>query len=167
MSETAVRVAGFTAAEKRALVQDLLRKKAKKSRSFPVSFGQLRLWFLDCLDPGNPAYDMPSAVRLAGDLDAAAFRRAVAEIVRRHDVLRTSFQLLDGEPVQVVAADLRRDLPLIDLRALPAGAREAEARRLAGEEAAYRFNLEEGGLLRVLLVHLSLATTWCSPTCIT
>src|SRR5206468_1778360 len=95
----------------------------------PLSFSQERLWFLDRLQPGSPAYNIPAAVRLAGALDGAALRRALAEVVRRHEALRTTFAVGRSGPVQTIAARLAPAVPAVDLGALPAARREAEVRR--------------------------------------
>ena len=92
---------------------------------FPVSFAQQRLWFLDQFEPNSPYYNIPVAVRLEGPLDAGALARALNEIVRRHEVLRTTFGTQDGEPVQLIAPALTLSLPVLDLTHLPAAGREA------------------------------------------
>ncbi len=124
----------------------------------PLSFAQERLWFLDRLDPGTPTYNLPNAIRFVGAFDLPAFAAAVGEIVRRHGALRTTFALVDGEPMQVVAPPppwpRSLSLPIADLSALPAERREAEMRRLAAEEAARPFDLARGPLLRVSVVTL-------------
>ena len=113
----------------------------------PASFAQQRLWFLDQLEPGSPVYNMPVGVRLDGDLDEASLSRALNEIVRRHEALRTSFVTVDGRPRQQIAADLEIELPRIDLRARPEEPRDAELRRLIAEEAARPFHLATGPLI--------------------
>ncbi|HVR99450.1 MAG TPA: amino acid adenylation domain-containing protein, partial [Thermoanaerobaculia bacterium] len=127
-----------------------------RDRPLPLSFAQQRLWFLDQLDPGSPAYNLPAAVRLSGSLVRPVLAAALGEIVRRHESLRTTFGPVGpGEPVQVIAAPPEIGLvalPVVDLSALPEAAREAEALRLAGEEAQRPFDLERGPLLRVTLV---------------
>jgi amino acid adenylation domain-containing protein len=120
----------------------------------PLSFAQERLWFLGQLDPGNPAYNMPAVVRIEGRLDAAALAAAFDEVRRRHEVLRTAFPAERGLPRQAVAAEHRRPLPGVDLAALPAAAREAEAERIAREEGRRPFDLERGPLLRAALLRL-------------
>jgi amino acid adenylation domain-containing protein len=120
----------------------------------PLSFAQERLWFLDRLQPGGSSYNLLAALRLTGRLDAAALASALAEIVRRHEALRTTFAEREGTPVQIVAAPFAPDLPVIDLRALPGELREAEARRLAAAESARPFDLARGPLLRAALLHL-------------
>src|SRR6185503_8717071 len=90
-------------AEKRALLAELLRKKATKSSKAPLSFAQQRLWFLDQLDPANASYNITRAVRLEGPLDLQDLRRALNAIIARHESLRTNFISVEGEPVQVIA----------------------------------------------------------------
>lgn len=114
----------------------------------PLSFAQEPLWFLDQLVPEDPFYNMPSAYRLVGALDVGALRRALDEIVARHDVLRTTFPAPGGRPHQRVASPA--PVPL----EVEAVADQAEARRRAGEEAAAPFDLERGPLLRARLLRL-------------
>jgi amino acid adenylation domain-containing protein len=121
---------------------------------FPLSFSQERLWFLDQMDPGNPAYNMWGAIRLRGALNAAALERALSEIVRRHESLRTTFRMLDDGPAQLVWPHAGFRMPVIDRTAVPAAEREAEVRRLAGDEARRPFDLEAGPLFRATLVRL-------------
>ncbi|HEX3128845.1 MAG TPA: amino acid adenylation domain-containing protein [Thermoanaerobaculia bacterium] len=118
----------------------------------PLSFAQERLWFIDRLTPGSPLYNMPSALRLTGEVDVALLETALREIAHRHEVLRATFLEIDGEPRQVVDPEVRLRLPVIDLRALPDS--EAEALRLAAEEAVRPFDLRRGPLLRAGLVRL-------------
>jgi amino acid adenylation domain-containing protein len=125
----------------------------------PVSFAQQRLWFIDQLEPGSAAYNVPSALRLRGRFDPGVLERAVTEIVRRHETLRTVFAMVDGEPVQVVRDTIPLALPVTDLRSLPAESREAVAARLASEEAVRPFDLAAGPLLRVSAMRLD-ETEW-------
>ncbi|HEX8696157.1 MAG TPA: amino acid adenylation domain-containing protein, partial [Longimicrobium sp.] len=121
----------------------------------PLSFAQQRLWFLDRLEPGSAVYNVPVALRLAGELDAAGLAWALTEVVRRHEVLRTTFGAgADGEPVQVVHAPVPVRLPVVDLSALDEAAREALAGRLAREEAARPFDLARGPVLRGTLLRV-------------
>jgi amino acid adenylation domain-containing protein len=120
----------------------------------PLSFAQERLWFLDQLQPGTAAYNIPNAVRLNGALDVAALRRALAAIVRRHEALRTVFAVQEGRPVQVIREDLHPALPLADLSALPRAAREMELGRLLAAASAQPFDLAAGPLLRHALLRL-------------
>ncbi|MEA2692845.1 MAG: hypothetical protein QOJ16_2232, partial [Acidobacteriota bacterium] len=127
----------------------------------PLSFAQERLWFLDRLEPGNPAYNLPGAVRLRGSgrLDPAALAAALCEVVRRHEPLRTTYPETAGHPEPRIAPGLELALPLIDLSRLPALEREPEWRRLAGEEARLPFDLALGPLIRTALVLLSPETS--------
>ena len=120
--------------------------------NLPLSFAQQRLWFLDQLEPGSHAYNMPGAVRLSGALNEEALRRALFEFVRRHESLRTSFPLVGGEPVQMIDPPARLPIPLIDLRDLPLSRRDAELDELLAHEARQPFDLAQGPLLRVKLV---------------
>jgi amino acid adenylation domain-containing protein len=120
----------------------------------PLSFAQQRLWFLHQLDPANPVYNLPTAVRLTGRLDAAALAATIAEVVRRHEALRTTFSTEGGTPVQIVAPPQAHALPVVDLSELAESEREAEARRLADEEALRPFDLARGPLLRAKLLRL-------------
>ncbi|HEV2705170.1 MAG TPA: amino acid adenylation domain-containing protein, partial [Pyrinomonadaceae bacterium] len=130
----------------------------------PLSFAQQRLWFLDQLDPGNFTYNIPLAVRLRGKLNVAALERSLTEIVRRHETLRTTFALVEGEPVQIVAPPAPVSLPVVDLRHLPEAERERQVRQMAEDEAMRPFNLAEGPLFRVNLLkveeehHIALLT---------
>ena len=122
---------------------------------FPLSFPQQRLWLVDQVEPGNPAYNLPTPLRIPGPLDAAALERALAEIVSRHESLRTRFGMVDGEPAQLVSSPGRFVLPAVDLASLPGGAREAEARRLAAVEWRTPFDLGRGPLFRARLLRVA------------
>ncbi|WP_333992804.1 condensation domain-containing protein, partial [Burkholderia orbicola] len=108
---------------------------------FPTSFAQRRMWFLDQLNPGSATYNISSALRLGGKLDAVVLERALAELVSRHESLRTTFVAEGGEPVQWIVEHGTCELARIDL----SGANEADrAMRLRGhidEEAARPFDL--------------------------
>ncbi|MEA2693259.1 MAG: hypothetical protein QOJ16_2646, partial [Acidobacteriota bacterium] len=126
--------------------------------SAPLSYAQERLWFLDQLDPGSAAYNIPLALRLTGHLDVPALAASLTEIARRHATLRTRFALLAGaseeRPIQVIGPPAGLALPLADLAGLPEAAREAEAHRLAREEARRPFDLGKGPVLRAALLRL-------------
>jgi acyl carrier protein len=132
----------------------------------PLSFAQQRLWFLDQLEPDSPAYNVPMAVRLTGELSVEALERTCAEIVRRHETLRTVFTRGADQPAQVVrdAQSARPELPVLDLSEAPEEARAEWELGLALEEARQPFDLARGPLLRLALVrrsareHLLLAT---------
>ncbi|HSG40608.1 MAG TPA: amino acid adenylation domain-containing protein, partial [Thermoanaerobaculia bacterium] len=114
----------------------------------PLSFAQERLWFLDLFAPGNAAYNVPSFVRLRGPLDAAALRRTLTEVTRRHESLRTTFVERAGVPLQVIAPPGEMNLPLVSCGG------EEEMLRLADEEARRPFDLARGPLFRATLLRL-------------
>lgn len=122
---------------------------------FETSLDQERLWFVDQMEPGNPAYNIHTASRLFGPLDLGLMRQAVNASIARHEVLRTTFRVIDGRPVQVVAKAQEIDLPLIDLGPVPPQQREAVALAAAVEAAAVRFDLERGPLVRVSVGRLA------------
>jgi amino acid adenylation domain-containing protein len=122
---------------------------------FPASFAQRRLWLINQLEPASPAYNVPIGLRFHGRLDVLALERALAAIVTRHETLRTTFSLVDGEPVQVVTRDAALQLPVLDLVAMPTAHREAEVQRLIDQEATHLFDLERGPLLRTRLLRLA------------
>ncbi|HEX2095477.1 MAG TPA: condensation domain-containing protein, partial [Longimicrobiaceae bacterium] len=140
---------------RRQLLEQLLRKKVARATHFPLSFAQQRLWFLDQMEPGSSDFNLHRAIRVRGPLDARALQSAVTELERRHEALRTTFRQVDGEPVQVIAAPAPAHVPVVELRGLPVGPREAEAARLADAEAARPFDLAAGPLLRVRVVRVA------------
>jgi amino acid adenylation domain-containing protein len=122
----------------------------------PLSFAQQRLWFFDRLAPGSALYNMPVMLRIAGPLRIAPLAAALAEIVRRHEPLRTVFSLgIGDEPVQWVLPELPGPvLSVIDLAGLSGLTREAEAERCQREEFRRPFMLERGPLFRNLALRL-------------
>ena len=130
-------------------------RRRQETGPAPLSFSQQRLWFLDQLQPGSLFYNVPLALRLEGELDAAAFAAAVVEITRRHEVLRTAFRRgEDGGPVQEVCTS-RSSIPYIDLLGLPEARRGQAMERLERWEAQQPFDLTAGQPLRVLLLRCS------------
>ena len=121
----------------------------------PLSFAQQRLWFLEQLGQGRPAYNMPGLVRIHGPLNVTALRHSLNEIVRRHEALRTTFAARDGELMQVIAPELTIPLPVEDLSHLPPDEREAEVQRRAVAAARRPFDLAQGPLMRVSLLRLA------------
>ncbi|HSF41611.1 MAG TPA: amino acid adenylation domain-containing protein, partial [Thermoanaerobaculia bacterium] len=129
-------------------------RRSERPERLPLSFAQERLWFLDQLQPGGSVYNIPLALRLRGDLSWSALAASLDEVVARHEVLRTTFAVADGRPVQGVHPELRLALPVADLSGLPEDARTPEADRLAREEAARPFDLARGPLARTTLLRL-------------
>lgn len=120
----------------------------------PPSFAQQRLWFLYRLEPESAAYNLPVALQLEGRLDLAALEKSLDEIVRRHEVLRTTFRSSDGQPLQRIAAAAATAVASWDLSGLSQSGRDAELRRLIEDMARRPFDLERGPLLRIGLARL-------------
>jgi amino acid adenylation domain-containing protein len=120
----------------------------------PLSFAQERLWFLDQLEPASAVYNIPAAVRLTGELDNSLLELSFREVMRRHETLRTTFQSTDGRPSAVIDDDPAPVLHLMDLSGLLPAEKEAEARRIAIDEASQPFDLATGPLLRFVLLRL-------------
>src|SRR5467141_510204 len=122
---------------------------------FPTSLAQQSFWYLDRLEPGNPCWNIAVRFRIKGPLDVSILERCVNEIVRRHEILRVSFALVDGALAQIVHAEGTISLPLDDLSHLPSPARDAEEERRTIAEAALPFDLKTGPLLRARILKLA------------
>ena len=149
---TTFELEGLTAGQKRALLAERLRPRRAE---FPASFPQQRMWFLDRLNPGNTANNLPRAVRLRGPLDTTAWHDVVREIVRRHEALRTTFREIDGEPVQVVHDWLEPDFTVRDCPELGGDQLDGRILDIARVEFARPFDLEDGPLLRTVFLRLA------------
>src|SRR5205807_5705576 len=101
--------------------------KVDRNLPLPLSFAQQRLWFIDQLEPNNLGYNTGSALLLKGELNTQVLEQAFQGLVRRHEVLRTRFEVVDGEASQVIASEVVVSIPITDLSALPPEEREAEA----------------------------------------
>ena len=132
--------------------REAIPRVSRESAALPLSFGQERLWFLDRLQPGGAAYNVPLDLRFTGRLSVSALAASLGEIVRRHEALRTSFPEIDGRPVQEIHSPAAFVLPSIDLAGLPADAAAGEADRFALDAARHPFDLERGPLVRALLL---------------
>jgi amino acid adenylation domain-containing protein len=151
-------------AKRQAALPSHIPRTPRGRPSYPLSYGQEQLWFIDQMEPGNAgntAYNITAALELAGPLDPAALASALAEVVRRHETLRTTFRSTAAEPVQVIApAEPAAGFPLrlVDLAGIarPAVDRavEQEIERLARLEGRIPFDLTRGPLLRVALLRL-------------
>ena len=122
---------------------------------FPQSFAQQSLWFLEQLEPNTATYNVPSALRLQGELNLAALDECLNELIRRHESLRTTFGIRDDQFVQIIAPELHLNIAVTNLEALPEEERELQLRRLVDEETQHPFDLTQGPLLRVTLLRLS------------
>ena len=150
---------------KKALFEQLRREREAASSSriprrtnqdrAPLSFAQQRLFFLDQLEPGKASYNVPVAKRISGPLDVESLEKAINEITRRHESLRTGFSMNGSEPFQHFSPPHFVPLPVTDISYLPAADRETEAKRLARNEQARTFDLMQPPLLRAALLKLS------------
>lgn len=120
----------------------------------PLSSTQMRLWFLEQLQPGTALYHIPLAVKIMRALDAHIVEKSIQEVIRRHAILRTSFEIVQGEVCQIITPELAFNLPLKDLAHLPASLREPQALRLIQAEIERPFHFSQGPLFRMLLVRL-------------
>lgn len=165
MSDVIKGIANLSPQKRELLLQRLRQKRdnvspqkikpqPRHSSTFPLSFAQARLWFLEQLEPGNPFYNQSAAVHLLGRLNLAALEQSFNEILRRHEVLRTTFTVVEGQPVQVIAPTLPLTLPVVDLQKLPEAERKGEVLRRATEESQQSFNLSKTPLLRCTLLRL-------------
>jgi len=158
-------------------VQALLKERVRKARAsaevaplirrratagpLPLSSMEEWIWILiERAQPDTPAptadasYLMPTALRLRGPLKVEALESSLAALVRRHETLRTSFQTIDGQRMQVIATEAALPLPVTDLRALPEAGREAEVQRHMAEELRSPFDLTVSPLMRARLLRL-------------
>lgn len=166
MSDLSKRIAELSPQKRELLIQQLNNKRqnvaqnqiqcqSRDSHSFPLSFAQQRLWFLDQLEPGNSSYNIPAIVRVEGQLNAIALEQSLNAIIQRHEILRTCFAIVDEQSVQIIVPELKLTLPVIDLRQLSETEREQTVQRLTTQEAQQSFDLRQAPLLRVSLLHLS------------
>ncbi len=119
--------------------------------SAPLSFAQRQMWVIDQMTPGNPAYNLPVGFRIMGPLDATALEKGFNEIIRRHEALRTTFAMSDGEPLQVIHPEIRIKISVTKLDHLTREERENRLQSLASEESLRSFNLTQPPLIRVSL----------------
>ncbi|MCY3010883.1 MAG: condensation domain-containing protein, partial [Planctomycetota bacterium] len=133
----------------------LTRVDRDQTNRLPLSFAQQRLWFLEQLEGQLTAYNMPYAWRLQGPLDVEALRRALEEVMRRHEPLRTTFAIIDEEPVQIIRPSERFDLQIEDLSGFESQQQNDHVARRCGEEALRPFDLKGDRMLRGSLLLLS------------
>src|SRR5712692_4934725 len=159
MSDVMKRLAELTSEQKEELLAELLREQSsKQSRRSPLSFAQQRLWLIDQMEGGRSIlYNLPTPLRLRGELNVRALERALGEIMRRHESLRTTFQLdeASGKPVQVIEAWRPFKLVSADIAHLGKEEREQRLNEMVIEDAREVFDLSRGPLVRLSLVKLS------------
>ncbi len=171
MNDIAKRIAELSPEKRKLLLERLNRPAAQQNENgkvarasitrlrrdssiLPLSFAQQRLWFLDQLEPGSAAYNIPLAFRIDGALDSAALQHAFDEIIQRHEILRTTFGTANEQPVQIIAPVAAAPFTMVDLGELSATARASELQRLSTEEVQRPFDLRNGPLLRTTLLRL-------------
>jgi amino acid adenylation domain-containing protein/non-ribosomal peptide synthase protein (TIGR01720 family) len=123
-------------------------------KAIPLSHAQERLWFLDQLEPQNPFYNVAAAIRLIGQLDAAGLQRAIAAVITRHEALRTTFDLMEDKPRQIVHSSIAWRLQRQDISEIPPVQQKATLRQLMEAEALRPFDLKRGPLIRGTLLTL-------------
>ncbi len=166
MAKDAEHIAELSPTERAALVSRLKQQRAAErdgaqaiprrgaAAHHPLSFAQQRLWFLEQLEPDGP-YKVPAAFRLRGPLQVAALERSVNEIISRHEVLRTTFAEIEGQPVQIVAPRLTLSIPVEDLSRLPEVERTDQVNRTAARLREQPFDFALGPLVGAALVRLA------------
>jgi amino acid adenylation domain-containing protein len=140
--------------EPSAAGDDVIPRRAPNASGSTLSFGQQRMWFETQLSPDRPTYNQTGVLRLEGPIRVGALERALHEVVRRHEILRTTFTEVQGEPLQHAAPSAASRLLVVDLGALPGDPGDAAVERLARQDAARLFDLSRGPLVRLTLVRL-------------
>lgn len=130
-------------------------RPVSRSGKLSLSSAQKRLWLVHQLDLQSPFYNVPIALRITGPLKVFPLEKSINEIVRRHEVLRTTCAAFDGEPVQVISPHTPLVLKVVNLRNFPKPDRESNALKLAIQEARRPFDLERGPVFRATLLWLS------------
>ncbi|HEX8116388.1 MAG TPA: condensation domain-containing protein, partial [Pyrinomonadaceae bacterium] len=152
-------------ADKRSLLEKLIRKggtaagagsitRRESDSPTPLSYAQQRLWFLAQLEPGKPLYNITRKFFIKGPLNVPVLEQSLDEIIRRHEILRTTFARKDGDPVQIVHPFHAVSLSVVDLTGYEEGEREAEVERLTASLARSPIDLERGPLFKTLLLRL-------------
>ncbi|MDZ8184118.1 MAG: amino acid adenylation domain-containing protein [Nostoc sp. ChiSLP02] len=129
--------------------------KRQTSHNIPLSFSQQRLWFIDQLYHGSSFYNIPIAFHIKGKLNITALHQSLNEILKRHEIWRTTFRLVNGQPVQEIAFDFTWDFPIINLEYLSDRDWESEVKQIVAKEATKPFNLTKGLLVRAILLRLN------------
>jgi len=122
--------------------------------NLPLSFAQERLWFLNQLEPGSPVYNISISFHITGHIDMAILKQSINEIVRRHEILRTTFTSLNGKPIQVIAPVLDLPLSVVDLSDLYKMEQGEKVKQIISRTTQCPYDLRQGPLLRVTLLQL-------------
>jgi amino acid adenylation domain-containing protein len=154
MSNPATDLSTLRPEQKRALLEQLLRERARKPKNLPLSSAQKRLWFLDKLEPGGAVYNVPTVLRLKGELNAEALRQGLNTIVERHEALRTVFEAADDAPFQTIRPPSPVEFSVIDLSELQEGQRQARCQNIVSREIRRPFDLARDLMVRAMLLRL-------------
>ena len=156
MRDTQKQLAALTEEQRQELLERILLQRTKPKR-FALSFAQQRLWVLEQMAGGAAAYNVPSALRLRGELDLGVLERCFNEVIRRHESLRTAFEVdpATGAPQQVAQAEAAFHMEVVDLTGCPDEERIKRARSLANLEAQKPFDLSRLPLMRASLIRLA------------
>ncbi|MGP1375916.1 MAG: amino acid adenylation domain-containing protein [Almyronema sp.] len=175
MNEFAKRIAALSPEQRTLLAQQLQRRhsqpvtppplpRRQAEDGLPLSFSQQRLWFLDQFQGQSPEYNISAALRWQGPINLAVLERVFNEMVRRHEVLRTTFPAVEGQPIQAIAPTLSLPLRIVDLQNLSVQQRERELQQLAQLELRWPFDLTQGPLMRTTLLTWGDADAWLLVT---
>ena len=129
-----------------------IRSSSRARRSFPMSYLQQGMWMMHQFDPSGISCNIPLLVRMDGALREDAFHGAVNEMVKRHEILRTTFLMEDRNPVQRIHSHMKIPIPMVDLSTIPPAERETKLKRISAEEGRHRFDPAKGPLLKMVLV---------------
>jgi amino acid adenylation domain-containing protein len=129
-------------------------ERAERGMEAPLSYAQQRMWVLEELTGGETAFNIALGLRVRGGLNVSGLEQTMTEVVRRHEILRTRFPELGGEPVQLVEEAVRMRLPVVDLSGLGREEREEAAQELGNEEGERRFDLRRRPAVRSVLLRL-------------
>lgn len=129
--------------------------RVSRTQNLPVSFAQEGIWFLSQLEPTNPFYNSPLALRLQGSLNVVALEKSLNKIIQRHESLRTNFAMVDGQPVQVIAESLTLSVQVLDLSELPYREKEIAWGLKARAQVQQPFDLSSSGLIQASVLKLT------------
>ncbi len=141
--------------EKRILLEKKLKEEGSKYGVFPLSYAQQRLWFIENLQPGNTAYNIPSALKLTGELNFDALKKSLNKIIQRHEILRTYISIIDETPLQIVEKQFDTQIEQIQLKEKEEGNKEKKLNEIIKDRINKPFNLSELPLFRITLISLS------------
>jgi len=155
MARAIVEIRLRAAADKQSATRPTVIARRQEGEASHLSAAQRRMWFLAWLYPDDPTYNQSRAYRLVGEIDVDALDRSVRYIARRHEILRTSYSLVDDHPRQIVHEDLAVEIKRADLSEVPSSQQNDALRALLLSEMQKPFDLESGSPWRILLVRLS------------